>query len=229
MLHSSHTMTHLLVSFLLSASLQEKWVSQASKYKKYYNVPFPPFRFLVSFIRELSIVKNDPAFHTDGSTTPSTAEKRTYEPKRLFPVHGRKTDLAADDGNKQERQERTPRCPIHKASHSLNQCRTFRAKPIQERKDLLREYEFCYKCCDSKHLSRYCTATITCDVCGSSRHATALHVDQKKFEPKAAGGWEKAHGKTESGSGFVYGGERTAKRTDVSNKCTELCGINFSG
>lgn len=209
----------------LPPNLQEKWVSQASKYKKYYDVPFPPFKFLVSFIRDLSIVKNDPAFHTDSSSTLTTSEKRTYEPKRSFPVNSRKTDLEADDGNIQETQERTSRCPIHKASHSLNQCRTFRAKPIQERKDLLREFQFCYKCCNSKHLSRNCTATIKCDVCGSSRHATALHIDQKKFEPKASCGWEK----TESGSGRVDGGERSARRTDVSNKCTELCGNNFSG
>ncbi|XP_065944078.1 uncharacterized protein [Magallana gigas] len=209
----------------LPQGLQEKWVSQASKYKRYYCVPFPPFSFLVKFIRELSIVKNDPAFQTDGSLT-LTTEKRTNEQKRTFPVHSRKTELATDDATQQERQ---PRCPIHKANHSLNHCRSFRAKSLQERKDLLREMDFCYKCCESKHLSRNCTATIKCELCGSSRHATALHIEQRNSEPKAAGRWDKEHFQANNNPRFADGGEKTGRKTEVSNKCTELCGTTFSG
>lgn len=114
----------------LPQGLQEKWVSQASKYKRYYCVPFSLFSFLVKFIRELSILKNDTAFQTDGFLTLKT-EKRTNELKQNVPVHSRKTKLTTDDGAEQERQ---PRCPIHKGNHSMNPCRSFRAKPLQERK-----------------------------------------------------------------------------------------------
>ena len=165
----------------LPQPLQNKWVSQANKYKKYYSVPFPPFSFLVDFIRETSSMKNDPAFQFDGLTlSTASLEKRTTERKRAtgsLPVHTRKTDLTTDSKDKPEK---SPRCPIHKASHSLNNCRAFRVKSLQERKDFLRQMDLCYKCCESKHLSRNCKATIKCDLCGSSRHATALHSDQLK-------------------------------------------------
>lgn len=80
----------------------------------------------MKFIRELSIVNNDPAFQTEGSQKSAT-EKRTTEPKRTFPVHSRKTDLTTDGGIKQEQQLK---CPIHKANHSFNHFTSFRAKPF---------------------------------------------------------------------------------------------------
>lgn len=138
----------------LSQGLKEKWVSQASKYKTYNCVPFPPFSFLMKFIQELSIVKNDPTFQSVGSLT--TTEKRTNETKRISPVHGRKTELTTDDGIKQERQ---PSCPIHKVNHLLNNCRSYRGKSLQDRTDLLRKMDFCYKCCECKYLSRNCRAS----------------------------------------------------------------------
>ena len=69
------------------------------------------------------------------------------------------------------------RCPLHKADHSLNVCISFRAKPIQERKNILFENGFCYKYFSSKHLSRDCKATIKCVLCWNSRHTTAMHPD----------------------------------------------------
>lgn len=198
----------------LPQGLQMKWVSQASKYKRYYCVPFA-----CKFIRELSIVKNDPAFKTGGFLT-LTTEKRTNELKRNVPVHSRKTELTTDDGAQQERQ---PRCPIHKTNHSLNHCRSFRAKPLQERKDLQREMDFCYKCCESKHLLRNCTATTKCELCGSSRHGTALHIEQRNSEPKAAGRWDKGHIQEKQQCQICCAGEKTGKKTKDPNKCTELC------
>ena len=82
----------------LPQPLQNKWVSQAAK--KYYSVLFPPFSFLVDFIRETSSMKNDPAFQFDGlSLSTASLEKRTTERKRAIgslPVHTRKTDLTTD-------------------------------------------------------------------------------------------------------------------------------------
>lgn len=86
-------------------------------------VPFPPFSFPMKFYQELSIVRND---QTVGSLT-STRQKRTNGTKRISPVYGRKTELITYryDGIKQERQ---PKCPIHKINYSRNNCRSFRGK-----------------------------------------------------------------------------------------------------
>ena len=113
----------------------------------------------------------------------------------------------------------TPRCPLHKADHSLNVCRSFRAKPLQERKDILRENGFCYKCCTSKHLSRNCKATIKCELCGNSRHTTAMHPDSDQEHNSSAA------------TGFtVDGGEKKiSTKSAVDSKCTQLCGQTFSG
>jgi hypothetical protein len=71
-----------------------------------------------------------------------------------------------------------PRCPIHKADHTLNVCSVFRAKPLQERKDSLRQHGFSYKCYVSKHLARDCEDNIKCELCRNACHTTAMHPDQ---------------------------------------------------
>lgn len=78
--------------------------------------------------------------------------------------------------------------------------------------DLLREMDFCYKCCESKHLSRNCTAAIKCELCESYRHATALHIDQINFEPKAACRWDEEHLKANNNLGFADGGEKNVRK-----------------
>ena len=78
----------------LPQPLQNTWVSQAAKYKKYYSVSFPPFSFLVDFIRETSSMKNDPAFQFGGLIlSTASSEKRTTEQNRAtgsLPVHTRR-------------------------------------------------------------------------------------------------------------------------------------------
>ncbi|XP_056016958.1 uncharacterized protein LOC130053620 [Ostrea edulis] len=203
----------------LPHGLQEKWVSQAARYKKQFNVPFPPFGFLVNFIRELSTTKNDPALQYECSESSSTSKKRQQESKGTtgsLSVHSRKTELAGED--EENKTNTNSRCPIHKADHTLHACRAFRAKPLQERKDILREHGFCYKCCMSKHLSRNCKATIKCDICGNKRHATAMHPDQGPSNVTA------------SVSTVADGGERKLPtKSTVDSKCTELCEQTLCG
>jgi hypothetical protein len=39
------------------------------------------------------------------------------------------------------------RCPLHKAGHTLNDCRGFRKRSLQDRQKFLRENRICFKCC----------------------------------------------------------------------------------
>lgn len=106
-----------------------------------------------------------------------------------------------------------PRYPIHKADHTLSGCRTFRAKPLQERKDIVRENGFCYKCCVSKHLSKNCNATIKCEICRNARHTTAMHPDQGHSIVEAAE-YSVADG----------GEKKLPTKLAVDSKCIQLCG-----
>ena len=184
---------------------QDKWASQAAKYKKYHGVPFPPFSFYVGFIRELGTMKNDPALQCE-----VVPEKK--EPKRPVgsqSVLSRKTEV-------ENKAVKPPRCPIHRSEHSLNKCRAFRQMPIQERRDFLREHLLCYRCCESKHLSRNCKAVIKCDICGSPRHPTAMH---QPFISKPE----------QSDGGETVPTYEAVPKSEIENKCTELCGRGISG
>lgn len=46
----------------LPHTLQEKWISCASKFKTNHNVAFPPFSVFSQFVREQARIRNDPSF-----------------------------------------------------------------------------------------------------------------------------------------------------------------------
>jgi hypothetical protein len=83
----------------LPYGLQEKWISQAAKYEKQFDVPFPPFGFLINFIRELSTMKNDPGLQYDCSGLSSTLQTGRKGTDTTGPpsVHSRKTELAGNN------------------------------------------------------------------------------------------------------------------------------------
>ena len=61
--------------------LQEKWITKASAYKKTNCVPFPPFSFFVAFIRDISEIRNDPAFSFVGNK--QSTQKRPVNSKKI--------------------------------------------------------------------------------------------------------------------------------------------------
>ena len=116
-----------------------------------------------------------------------------------------------------ESERELDRCIIHKTKHSLDDCRGFRSKSIDERKELLKQNNICYKCCASnKHRSRKCTETISCKDCGSKQHTTALHVTRSK-QPSSTVPMQKNGGETNAVS------NPTTVNT-VNASCTEICG-----
>lgn len=75
-------MTNPLMSFLLSAIFHQSSESVFLKQQSTRNITTSVslFRFLVSFISEISIVKKDPVFDTDGLIRLTISEKVTSEP-----------------------------------------------------------------------------------------------------------------------------------------------------
>ncbi|CAC5421662.1 unnamed protein product [Mytilus coruscus] len=106
------------------------------------------------------------------------------------------------------------RCPLHKAGHTLNDCRGFRKYPIQDRQKFLREKKICFKCCETnEHFASNCTVNVKCAVCGNKRHATAMHIDRYNQNRTQADN-EKPLTADDGGH----------SEDNVTVKCTTLCG-----
>ena len=185
--------------------LQEKWTTQASSYKKFHNLAFPPFKFFVSFIRDMCEIRNDPAFLYNSSSSSATGSN-----KPRSSVISRRFDVTSN---------KSVRCPLHKAGHTLNDCRGFRKQSLQDRQKFLRDKRICFKCCESDaHFAKNCSVNVKCQICGN-RHATALHVD-RQFQQKETDNQTTSQ---------VDGGEKHESEDNVRSKCTTLCGeLRFS-
>ncbi|CAG2233229.1 unnamed protein product [Mytilus edulis] len=79
--------------------------------------------------------------------------------------------------NKDSKASQDNHCPLHKTNHSLNNCRAFRLKPLDERRKFIRDNALCFRCCSSTdHKIRDCKEKIVCGECGSDSHPSALHL-----------------------------------------------------
>ncbi|VDI26079.1 Hypothetical predicted protein [Mytilus galloprovincialis] len=184
----------------LPAGLQSKWRDRAASYKRKHCVIFPPFTFFCDFVLEMAEVMNDPSFDFEFSGM-------SHEPRTNYRnVSVAKTEI---DNN-----TNTPKCIIHNANHSLDDCRVFRHKTLDERRSLLKQHGICFRCCVSQHLRKDCHENIKCSECKGTSHTTAMHVfkigsqDGIKSKPEA--------------SVSNYGEEKSPKE-EVNSKCTEVC------
>lgn len=183
----------------LPYNAQEKWVSEAVRYKKTHNVMFPPLSYFIQFVHRLAEVRNDPCFETPIHASSSTFTKDSKQSPK--PITCKKTEISPG-ANK----DNVKVCPIHNTNHSLNDCKAFRAKTIVERKAFLKEKGLCFKCCGTvRHMAKDCKIeSPTCGLCRGT-HPTGLHIDEVKG----------------------HGGERQEEA--VTTKCTQMCGDGFKG
>lgn len=191
----------------LPTHLQERWTTEATKYKLANNVPYPPFSVFSKYIHNTAKVRNDPSFIYEKVNESESAHHRNRSTTRPLQVSARKTEMKAQPSYYSS--PKTPdSCPVHGTNHSLNMCRSFRAKPITERKEFLKKNGLCFHCCGpQRHLRRDCRETVKCVVCKSDKHASALHEDDHETRSKAM----EAHG----GEGM---------NNSVNTACTQVCG-----
>lgn len=131
-----------------------------------------------------------------------------------------KTDVSPSVGasptstDETERKDSDPAryCPIHKKTHPLVKCRTFRMKTLQERKNILKENKRCFKCCSPNHLARECQAILKCSECESERHCSAMHPDTVQPTPPSP----KPEPDLEP---------QSSTSLEVTSRCTKVCGV----
>ncbi|CAG2243390.1 unnamed protein product [Mytilus edulis] len=183
----------------LPYQLQEKWSTEANKYKECHSSSYPPFEVFEIFLTKIARMKNDPSFIYEDTGINSAKVHNMTKPKQRQQqnVSVLKTDLPVTKNQQYTRNTSDTVCPLHNTNHTLNKCRQFRLKPIRERQDFLKSKGLCFRCCGQKgHLAKDCTAAVTCEVCKSTSHQTALHIaklthqqpttkfQEQKTEPK---------------------------------------------
>lgn len=167
----------------LPHGIQEKWTTHAIKYKKQHNVAFPPFKCFVEFIRETSRVKNNPSFlyeTTSCNTSSRPMSKnfvKSHENWNRPGIAAKKTLFKPKENSKASREII---CPLHKTYHSLNDCRAFRTKPLDERRKFIRDNALCFRCCVStEHKMRDCKEKVVCGECGGDSHLISCLTSHK--------------------------------------------------
>nr|XP_022312019.1 uncharacterized protein LOC111117241 [Crassostrea virginica] len=217
----------------LPSFMQGKWTDRAAKYKAERGSIYPPFTEFAKFIHEMSLRLNDPSFkydhgqsYTSRSTNLSSSQQKpkfnTYVTTRKTEVHAGSTGQASTNNI----------CPLHEsAKHSLNECRSFRRKPIEERKSIISRNGICFRCCLDKHLARDCKEQVVCGICNKKGHPDALHIEKRPDQGNQRNAPTKPYGgeRQNAGNATQPNPSNADLETQVSTNCTQICGKGVSG
>ena len=174
-------------------------------------------------MRREAKARNDPSFSLTAHVSSSRRDRFGNGHNNVrTPVSVHKTDIYATRPHagspRKVTEDPDKQCPIHHKPHPLKKCRGFREMPLEERKQFLREHSICFRCCaSSKHMAKNCEMTTKCAECESNRHVTALHPGPAPWLVKSSPSPSQDGGEDENPS-----------NSDVTSKCTEVCGGGFS-
>ncbi|CAC5415645.1 unnamed protein product [Mytilus coruscus] len=170
------------------------------------------------FFREQSKIKNNPSVMYEYDSVVTNRKEKGNS--RNVNVATKKTELQ-DNSRSTERSRDEKQCPIHITNHTLNKCRAFRNKPIDERRKLLKDKNICFGYCESNtHIQRNCpsSGTVQCDIC-KSNHATALHKNVNTLLKALSS----------NGRESVQNPEPSSTTPVVKAMCSQVCGDYFAG
>ena len=205
----------------LPYNIVETWNRLGTKYKEEHRVTYPPFSFFVRFICDVAKTRNDPSFPLANTGAPqSTKEEKPMKQNYRTPVSVRKTEVSSEPEAKQDSSSRKmiedpdKQCPLHNKPHPLRKCRSFRSKPLDERKSFLKDRNICFRCCAStRHYAKDCEKTVQCKECSSDKHLSVLHPGPAPWRVEPSKNMKD------------HGGEQQLSATpEVTSKCTEVCG-----
>ena len=93
----------------------------------------------------------------------------------------------------------------------MNNCKAFQKLTINERKKLLKDYTFCFRCCSTTvHSFKDVKTALRCHTCGRTNNATALHVDSYSGTLNNTDTWSRS--------------DEQQSESPVVSKCTVICG-----
>jgi hypothetical protein len=148
---------------------------------------FPPFCEFVKFItREADI-----ACHPITSTQALKASERSRsevpaprpEQRRASGANTFSTGTREHQRGSDQSKPEIESCYLCNYRHHLDECQTFLAKALVDRKDYVMCEGLCFGCLKKGHMSRQCRNRRTCTIC-NKQHPTSLHGDV--YKPRKA-------------------------------------------
>ena len=150
-------------------------------------------------------MKNDPNILIGAKLTPvgTPAPSRRVQNRRALATNTQPSSMNPRPSLR-EVETTVKRCPFHdRAGHSLEECKAFAAKSLEEKTEWISKAKLCFRCLSGEHQASSCKRQIKCSTCGDSRHLALLH---KEKQP-------------------------TTTRSDdtVNTRCTSACNANGGG
>ena len=184
----------------LPPSLRGKWEKEIAKFSEDNGDAYPCFSVFSQVIQKHARIKNNPNINIGArlANPPIQTPSRTGQNKRAL-----KTNADPNDKDVPARERENKRCPFHdRDGHSLEECKAFATKTLEEKTEWILQAGLCYRCLSKGHRARDCKRMIRCSICKDKRHNALLHKEKQK-KPD--------------------GGE------SVDTKCTSLCGASEGG
>ena len=184
----------------LPPSLRGKWEKELAKFSENNGDAYPGFHVFSEVVQKHARIKNNPNINIGArlANPPIQTPSRAGQNKKAL-----KTNTDPNDSNAPTRERETKRCPFHdRDGHSLEECKAFAAKTLEEKTEWILQAGLCYRCLSEGHRAKDCRQTIKCSICKDKHHNALLHKEKLK-KPE--------------------GGE------SVDTKCTFLCGASKGG
>ncbi|KAJ8017584.1 hypothetical protein HOLleu_44905 [Holothuria leucospilota] len=151
----------------LPEHVHNTWRKEVSRYKVTYG-NYPSFLQFSEFLRHMAKMYNDPDLYPADESVSQRNSKANRAPLRVMA-----TNKGISDSEELF-------CHFHEQSrHDTSDCIALGRKPIEKRRDLCRKLGLCFKCAKN-HLARDCNTDVKCRKCNSDRHASFMHVGEKR-------------------------------------------------
>ncbi|KAK2564378.1 hypothetical protein P5673_011803 [Acropora cervicornis] len=193
--------------------LRGKWTERVSKIRN-TSQQVASFNDFSEFVSQQADLATDPVYSEESiSRSVDTVDKHHKQNERK-PKRGRRTNFATDLLTKKDigGNSLSISCTLCSKAHLLDECAEFLKKPLEDRRNFIKEKGLCFGCYSPEHVAKHCRNKRSCKTC-NKRHPTSLHDYNWRPERKNA-----QHKESEMG-----------KEDQVVNANTTVCNVTEAG
>ena len=197
----------------LPGDLRSKWTERVSKIRS-TSQQVASFNDFSQFVSQQADLATDPVYSEESiSRSVDTVDKHHQQNERE-PKRGRRTNFATDLSTKKVigRNSLPISCTLFSKAHHLDECAEFLKKPLEDRRDFVKEKGLCFGCYSPEHVAKLCRSKRSCKTC-NKRHPTSLHDYSWRPERKNA-----QHKESEMG-----------REDQAINAYTTVCNVTEAG
>ena len=189
--------------------LHSKWTERVSKIRS-TNQQVASFNDFSQLVSQQADLATDPVYSEESiSRSVDTVDKHHKQNERK-PKRGRRTNFATDLSTKKAigGNSLPISCTLCSKAHHLDECAKFLKKPLEDRRDFIKEMGLCFGFYSPEHVAKLCRSKRSCKTC-NKRHPKSLHDYSWRPERKNA-----QHKESEMG-----------KEDQAINACTTVCNV----